>query len=70
MAEAWLTKTEVAGVLKVSTRTITRLSPPCIRVGGQNRYHLSEVEAALRGVPQEGGNVLQFPRKRERGVAA
>lgn len=70
MAEPWLTKAEVARELKVSTRTITRLAPPCIRVGGQNRYHLSQVEAALRGVPQEGGNVLQFPGNRERGVAA
>ena len=69
-SEPWLTKRELAAELKVSTRTVTRLKLPCTRVGGQNRYHLTEAEAALRGVPPEGGNVVQFPRKRERGVAA
>lgn len=45
----WLTKRELARELRVSVRTIERLKPPCMTVGGQNRYHLSEVEAFLRG---------------------
>lgn len=51
-AEAWLTKRELASALKVSPRTIERLRPPCMRVGGQNRYYLSEVEAFLKGSDQ------------------
>lgn len=70
MTEPWLTKRELAAHLRVSARTITRLNPPHTRVLGQNRYWLSEVEASLRGVPQEGGNVLRFPRERTRGAAA
>jgi hypothetical protein len=70
VAEPWLTKREVARELKVSTRTIERIKPPCTRVGGQNRYHLSEVEATLRGVPPEGGNVVRLPLDRMRGAAA
>lgn len=35
MNEPWLTKREVAAKLKVSTRTIERLKPPCMRVGNQ-----------------------------------
>ena len=68
MNEPWLTKREVAAKLKVSTRTIERLKPPCMRVGNQNRYHLSVVEAHLSGVPSEGGQVLRFP-DRMRGAA-
>lgn len=70
MNEPWLTKRELATELRVSPRTITRLNPPHTRVGGQNRYRLSEVEAALHGVPIQGGNVLRFPRERTRGAAA
>jgi hypothetical protein len=69
-SEPWLTKKELAMKLKVSTRTIERLDLPCIPVGRQNRYFLSQVEAALAGVPEEGGNVLRFPRERTRGAAA
>jgi hypothetical protein len=65
-----MTKREVAAALKVSVTTIERLKPPFMRVGGQNRYRLSEVEASLRGVPIQGGNVLRFPRERTRGAAA
>jgi len=68
--EEWLTKRELAQELKVSTRTITRLNPPHTCVGGQNRYRLSEVEASLNGVPEQGGDVLRFPRERTRGVVA
>jgi hypothetical protein len=68
--EPWLTKRELAAELKVSVRTIERMRPPCAKVMGQNRYHLSEVEASMRGVPPEGGNVLRFPLERTRGVAA
>jgi hypothetical protein len=44
MPEPWLTKREVADLLKVSTRTIERVKPPCLLVGDQNRYRTSEIE--------------------------
>lgn len=69
-AEPWLTKRELAKELGTSTRTVERINPPCTRVGGQNRYLLSRVEAFLVGVPEEGGNVLRFPGERTRGAAA
>jgi hypothetical protein len=47
-SEPWLTKRELADVFHCSTRTIERLRPPALRVGGQNRYRLSQVEAFLR----------------------
>lgn len=68
--EPWLTKRELALKLRTSTRTIERLHLPCTRVGGQNRYLLTQVEATLNGVPEEGGNVIRFPRERTRGEAA
>lgn len=70
MAEPWLTKAELALRLKVSTRTIERRGIPFLPVGGQNRYLLSQAEAFLAGVPEEGGNVIRFPRERTRGAAA
>lgn len=67
--EPWLTKRELARTLRVSTRTIERLRLPCHRVGGQNRYVLSEVKAAIDGVPETGGNVVPLrPRRRERAA--
>ena len=54
--EPWLTKRELARALRCSTRTIERLRLPALRVGGQNRYRLSEVEAHLRG----GGRQVQM----------
>jgi hypothetical protein len=51
MPEPWLTKKELAEALKVSIRTIERVKPPCLLVGGQNRYRMSEVEKALRSMP-------------------
>lgn len=47
LIEPWLTKVELARELRISTRTVTRLRLPHVRVGGQNRYRRSEVEAAL-----------------------
>lgn len=47
MTEPWMTKRELARELRVSVRTITRLDLPHLRVGGQNRYRRSEVEAVL-----------------------
>lgn len=70
MNEPWLSKREIARELGISTRTVERQDFPCVRVGGQNRYFLSQVEAFLVGVPQEGGNVIRFPRERTRGAAA
>lgn len=49
MNDVWLTKRELAERLKVSPRTIERLAPPSMQVGGQKRYTLSEVERFLRG---------------------
>ena len=48
-AEPWLTKRELARRLRVSVRTVERHRLPCMRVGGQNRYLMSQVEAALGG---------------------
>lgn len=48
--EPWLTKSELARELRISTRTVTRLALPHVRVGGQNRYRRSEVEAVLAAV--------------------
>ncbi len=58
--EPWLTKRELALELRCSIRTIERLRLPAMRVGGQNRYRLSEVEAFLRGGERRGQLVL-FP---------
>ena len=55
MSEPWLTKREVARKLQVSTRTIERLRLPYSRVGGQNRYRMTQVESALtagRNLPE------------------
>jgi hypothetical protein len=46
-SEPWLTKQEVAAEYRISTRTVERLGFPFTRVGGQNRYRRSEVEAAI-----------------------
>lgn len=70
MSEPWMTKTEIAAEFKVSPRTVVRQRWPHTRAGGQNRYRASVVEAFLRGVPPEGGNVVRFPRERTRGAAA
>jgi hypothetical protein len=64
-AEPWLTKRELARELRVSPRTITRLAPPCMPVGGQNRYRLSEVLDALRG-----SNVVSLAEQHDRKDAA
>lgn len=58
--EPWLTKRELARRLRCSTRTIERLGLPTMRVGGQNRYQLSEVEAHLRG-EQRRAELVVFP---------
>lgn len=66
--EPWLSKRELAERLRCSPRTIERLKPPAMRVGGQNRYRLSEVEAYLtrRSRP---ARLIRFP-SRERDSAA
>jgi hypothetical protein len=50
--EPWLTKKEIAAHLRVSTRAVERLDLPHQKVGGQNRYKISEVEAELGGSPR------------------
>lgn len=62
MSEPWLTKRELAARLRVSPRTIERLRPPAMRVGGQNRYRLSEVELFLSGQDRPGEVVELRPR--------
>jgi hypothetical protein len=69
-SEPWLTKRELAKELGISTRTVERLRIPALRVGGQNRYLRTQAEAFLAGVPEDGGNVIRFPRERTRGAAA
>lgn len=66
--EPWLTKRELAIRLRCSPRTIERLQLPAMRVGGQNRYRLSEVEAFLthRSRP---ARLIRFP-SAERDSAA
>jgi excisionase family DNA binding protein len=58
--EPWLTKRELAARLRCSLRTVERLRLPAMRVGGQNRYRLSEVEAHLRG-EQRRAELVVFP---------
>jgi hypothetical protein len=70
VSEPWLTKGEIAAHFKVSKRTVVRKKFPHTKVGGQNRYRVSECEAALRGLPPKGGNVVRLPLDRTRGAAA
>jgi excisionase family DNA binding protein len=69
MTEPWLTKREVARKLQVSVRTVERLHLPAIRVGGQNRYRMSEVERALAGTQDLRDNVVPL-RPHRGGVVA
>lgn len=65
-----MTRRELAAELGVSTKSIQRHIEPAMRVGGQCRYLLSRAEAELRGVPEDGGDVIRFPVERTRGRAA
>jgi excisionase family DNA binding protein len=67
-SEPWLTKRELAHALRCSVRTIERLHLPAMRVGGQNRYRLSEVEAYLSRKSRPAP-VIRFP-TRQRNPAA
>lgn len=69
MTEPWLNKRELARKLGISTRTVERLKLPCHRVGGQNRYVMTEVELALAGRQAFPDNVKPI-RPRHREVAA
>jgi hypothetical protein len=57
MPEPWLKKAEVAAELRVSIRTVERLKLPCTKVGGQNRYLMSEVLACLQNPDDVQDNV-------------
>lgn len=70
MSGDWITKREVARELRVSVRTVERLRLPCTRVGGQNRYVMSEVNGFLRGDREVRGNVVPLRRPSTRGEAA
>jgi hypothetical protein len=66
MSEPWLTKRELARKLRVSPRTIERHRLPFTRVGHQNRYLMSQVEAALAGHDGLPDNVTPIrPRRGE-----
>lgn len=67
--EPWLTKREVARKLRVSPRTIERLRLPYIRVGGQNRYRMSQVEAAIAGPSDFPDNVVPLRPRHPEGAA-
>jgi hypothetical protein len=67
--ERWLTKREVARRLRVSKRTVEWLKLPHTHVGGQNRYLMSQVEAALAGHEDLPDNVTPL-RARRSEVAA
>lgn len=67
--EPWMTKRELARELKVSTRTIERLRLPAMRVGGQNRYLMSQVNRALAGNEDLPDNVVPL-RPARKGAAA
>jgi len=66
--EPWLTKREIARKLRVSVRTVERLRLPCQKVGGQNRYFMSQVETALGGgnLPD---NVIPLRPRRQKEIA-
>lgn len=60
--EPWMTKREIAARLRVSTRTIERLRLPMMRVGGQNRYLMSQVTRALaEGIDAAGATAGELP---------
>lgn len=61
--EECFTKRGIAAELKVSVRTIERWKVPYVRVGGQNRYYLSEVNRFL------GRNVVELRPRQERRAA-
>lgn len=69
MSEPWLTKRELARKLRVSTRTVERLHLPAIRVGGQNRYRMSEIDRVLSGTERLPDNVVPLRPRRNRVVA-
>lgn len=66
--EPWLTKGEIARRYRVSVRTVERLRLPCQKVGGQNRYRMSQVEAALGG-GELPDNVIPLRPRRQREIA-
>jgi len=68
--EPWLTKSEIAHKLGISTRTVVRLRLPHMQVGGQNRYRLSECERFMRTGDRDGGNVVELRRSPQGDQAA
>jgi hypothetical protein len=60
LTEVWLTKRELAAMLKVSPRTVERRIPPTMRVGGQNRYLFSAACRHLAGEQGRPGDVVEL----------
>ncbi len=67
--EPWLTKSEIAHKLGISTRTVVRLRLPHMQVGGQNRYRMSQVEAAIAGPSDFPDNVVPLRPHHPEGAA-
>lgn len=63
--EAWLTKRELAAEMRISTRTVERLRLPHARVGGQNRYLLSQCLGAMVDGEELPDNVIPLRPKTE-----
>jgi DNA-binding NarL/FixJ family response regulator len=59
-AERWYTKREIARTLRVSVSTIERHVRPTMRVGGQNRYTMGDVQRQLGATPQPKGDVVEL----------
>ncbi len=53
MSEPYLTKPEVAAKLGVSPKSVQRHIRPSGRVGGQNRYLMSDVRRQTRGESED-----------------
>jgi hypothetical protein len=65
VSEPWLKIGEVAARLRISVRTAEGLKLPRTKVGRQNRYFMSQVEAALGGQEQPDNVVPLRPRRRQ-----
>lgn len=69
LPEPWITKQQLAGHLSVTQRWIElqqHLGLPYLRMGGINRYRLSEVEAWIR---EQYNSSADSPKPRPRCIA-
>lgn len=63
-----LTSDEVAGLFRISKRTVERLAKsgvlPCIKVGGSVRFREQAIAAILGSTSEADSNVCGFPEGR------